>query len=363
MSPMHLCSRLAAAAALVVCAAASHAFGVGDAAPALNIGKWAKGTPVKSFEKGKVYVVEFWATWCGPCRTTIPHLTELAKKMKGKATVIGVSVWEEEAPKNTNYYKTVEAFVKEMGAKMDYNVAIDGPGGAMAKTWMEAAKQDGIPAAFVVDQQGKIAWIGHPMDGLDKVVEQVVAGKFDAKAAAAEKAKKDAMLGEIQKALEADNNDLALTKIDAFITAYPESEADMWTAKLGLSYLKSADLGNAYAEKLRTGFMKGNSEGLNELAWMMVNDDDPLDGASASLAVKIALDALAAVKNEPIARVSILDTIAYAYFKDKKLDEAISYGQMAVDEGKKLGKEMDPDAMKEIEANLAKYKKAKGDWL
>src|SRR5260221_10369818 len=40
---------------------------VGDPAPKLEVKEFVKGSPVKSFEKGKNYVVEFWATWCRPC--------------------------------------------------------------------------------------------------------------------------------------------------------------------------------------------------------------------------------------------------------------------------------------------------------
>ena len=56
----------------------------GDAAPPIEITKWLRGEAVdlqKAREK-KVVVVEFWATWCPPCRTSIPHLTELQKKYK-----------------------------------------------------------------------------------------------------------------------------------------------------------------------------------------------------------------------------------------------------------------------------------------
>ena len=73
-------------------AAPTAALKAGDAAPALKLAKWVKGTEVKTFEKDKVYVVEFWATWCGPCRRTIPHLTKLSKEMKDKVTVIDSEV-------------------------------------------------------------------------------------------------------------------------------------------------------------------------------------------------------------------------------------------------------------------------------
>jgi thiol-disulfide isomerase/thioredoxin len=67
---------------------------VGDAAPALKASKWLQGEEVKAFEPGKVYVVEFWATWCGPCIVMMPHMAEMQAAFKDKAvTFIGFSAF------------------------------------------------------------------------------------------------------------------------------------------------------------------------------------------------------------------------------------------------------------------------------
>ncbi len=83
---------------------------VGDPAPPLRVSVFHKGEPITSFGKGQVYVIDFWATWCGPCKESIPHLTELQKKYGNKVRIVGVSVWE---PRE----KDVEPFVKEWGTR------------------------------------------------------------------------------------------------------------------------------------------------------------------------------------------------------------------------------------------------------
>src|SRR2546425_1106795 len=76
--------------------ARAQGLGLGDPAPKLEVKSFVKGEPVKGFEPGKNYVVEFWATWCPPCRTSIPHLTELQKKHPD-VIFIGVSVFERDS--------------------------------------------------------------------------------------------------------------------------------------------------------------------------------------------------------------------------------------------------------------------------
>src|SRR5262249_46640344 len=128
-----------------------------------TVEKWLKGSEVSNFEKDHVYVVEFWATWCKPCKESIPHLTELQKEYKDKVTIIGVNVTED--PKYTPETLTkVDKFVKDMGDKMSYTVAFDGAARGMDKAYMEAANQNGIPTAFIINGEGKVAWIGNPLD-------------------------------------------------------------------------------------------------------------------------------------------------------------------------------------------------------
>ena len=156
----------------------------GDPAPPLDVSRWLKGTPVPGFKKGEVYVVEFWATWCGPCKAAIPHVTELAKKYAGKVTFIGVNIWEKPA-KREIIDQQVARFVAEMGDKMGYAVAQDTPDGAMARNWMKAAGLSGIPSSWIVDKDGRIAWNGHPLS-LEGKLEQVLAGTFSIREAEVE---------------------------------------------------------------------------------------------------------------------------------------------------------------------------------
>ncbi|MHC4855697.1 MAG: peroxiredoxin family protein [Planctomycetota bacterium] len=151
---------------------------LGQKAAALEGLTYVKGQPV-TLTEGKVYVVEFWATWCPPCRTSIPHLTEIQKQFKDKGvTVIGIS---------NEGVNTVNPFVEKMGDKMDYTVAVD-TGGKAGAGYMDAFGQGGIPTAFIVDAKGNIAWVGHPMDGMDEVLALIVAGTYDPEAYAKAKA-------------------------------------------------------------------------------------------------------------------------------------------------------------------------------
>jgi thiol-disulfide isomerase/thioredoxin len=145
---------------------------VGDKAPALSATKWLQGAEVKEFAPGKVYVVEFWATWCGPCIVMMPHMGELQREYKGRGvTFIGFT-----SKDPNNSLEKVQAMVAKRGPKLGYTFAY-ADNRDTYNAWMRAAGRNGIPCCFVVDQAGKVAYVGHPMY-LDAVLPKVVAGKW-----------------------------------------------------------------------------------------------------------------------------------------------------------------------------------------
>jgi len=170
-------NRLWAGLLLLVLAVPAWAIKLGDPAPPLKIAQWIKGEPVDlAAGKGKNgYVLEFWATWCHPCRESIPHLTELQRKYKDQGLVV-IGITDENNP------KAVAPFVAKMGDKMDYTVAYD-DNHQTNNAYIHAFGLRGIPHAFVIDREGRIAWSGHPKFGLEQAVDQIINGKYSLAAA------------------------------------------------------------------------------------------------------------------------------------------------------------------------------------
>ena len=192
---MKIASVVFAALALASLDPTTHAKGtgpkVGDAAPELRVGEWIKGEPVRRFERGHVYVVEFWATWCAPCIQAMPHLSDLQRQYVDKGvTVIAVNVMERDLD-------AARAFVKKREKTIENRVAVDAAAageteGVMAKAWL--GENRAIPRCVIVDRDTKIAWIGHPLQ-VDGPLRAVVAGTFDA----AKQAEIDKKLEELER--------------------------------------------------------------------------------------------------------------------------------------------------------------------
>lgn len=149
---------------------------IGDPAPPIRVQSWIKGPPVQRFERGKVYVVDFWATWCRPCIASMPHLSDLAHQYKDQVTFLAIDVWEDKVESPASL-KRIRSFIDSMGKKMNFTVAVD-DSNFMAHHWIEASGQNSIPSDFVVNAQSKIVWIGNPVN-LDTILPRVLNKTWD----------------------------------------------------------------------------------------------------------------------------------------------------------------------------------------
>ncbi|MGV6813416.1 MAG: redoxin domain-containing protein [Phycisphaerales bacterium] len=289
---------------------------IGSEAPKLHIAKFVKGDSVDEFEKGQVYVVEFWATWCGPCVAAFPHLSELQTHFGDKVKFIGVNVWEGVDDMAERIDK-VEAFVADQGDRMSYTVAVE-DGTAMADNWMRPAAQNGIPAAFIVDGTGHIAWIGHP-GGIEEPLKEVVSGDFDSAKAAQEA--KDQML--------------VMAAFQKFAEAYQTG--------------KNIEDARQIGEILVDQYLSDEPAGLNAISWMILTTE--ADGVTET-DNKLAHRAIAlACEKTDWKDWSLLDTYALAAFKNGHKNEAIKWQKKAIE----LAPADDARAIKELKERLAEY--------
>ncbi|RMF80417.1 MAG: hypothetical protein D6744_08280 [Planctomycetota bacterium] len=319
---MRLMRTLAGLAAIGI-ASSALAGELGDKAAKLQVAKWIKGDPVDvTAADGKtVYVVEFWATWCPPCRASIPHLTELQKKFKDK-NVVFIGVSDEDV-------KTIEPFVKKQGDKMNYTVVADEKR-ATSKAYMGSFGINGIPHAFVVDQKGRIVWHDHPMSPeFEEVIGKVADGKFDLEAAkklAAEREAAQKASAERARKL----NGLADKYFELVSSKGKEKEAH----ELGLKLLEAA---------------KEEPRFLNAFSWTVLTGENVV-ARDVALALKAAEMANKQTKGE---NPDILDTLALAQFESGQKAKAIETQRLAIKLATEAG--ASDDAIKEFKERLARY--------
>ena len=310
---------------------------VGQAAPTLTDVTWVKGSPVAEWKKGEIYVLDFWATWCGPCKKAIPHINELAKAHRGdKVNVIGVAVWPRE-----NMVPT-DKFVAEKGDDMDYLIAEDIEG-KTAKRFMDGSLSNGIPTVFVIDREGQLAWIGSPFQ-MDEPFKQILAGTQDKAAfAAADKMRRDAAAQEaaryarldkhmpaISEAIKAKDWPKALAGADALLA---EDPSDLYAVQLKYKIMR--DSGDAAgATKFAVAQVKSNAAAdpgsLNQWAWTIVDPAQKVDLAERDLEVAMA----AAVRADDLTHhgdASIIDTLARVHFLKGDVAKAIELQRKAIE--------------------------------
>lgn len=275
----------------------------------------------------------------------MPHLSQLQRDYKDKqVTIIGMT---SEDPGNS--LEKVRAMVKSKSDVMAYTVAWD-EGQETNEAYMKASNQRGIPTSFLVDQAGKIAWIGHPLSA-DIPLSMVVDGTWDyVKGPALLKSITDAK-GAIYASVYEDPAQ-ALELLTQFRADYPAADQGLDSVHFTILTQLPAqvDAATQLGQRLiAEATAAGSAADLNAIAWGLVDPEQELEHRFLDLALLAAAQANEfSGGKDP----SILDTVARVHFWRGDLELALSTQKRAVEHAESRGKEALQKAVEEYERAL-----------
>jgi uncharacterized protein (TIGR03435 family) len=138
---------------------------VGDLAPKINITDYILNTPSDKKIENKFILLEFWATWCGPCLEGVPSLNKFQEKFKSKKDFVFISITNEKPDKVLRTLK-----------RIPFNsIVVSDQTGKTFKNFIE--DKDGsysIPKTILIDNKGIVKWIGSPYDLNDLILDKFI---------------------------------------------------------------------------------------------------------------------------------------------------------------------------------------------
>lgn len=341
---------------------------VGSVAPKLNVEHWVqhgegKLPKITNFEPGKAYVVEFWATTCGPCVQSMPHLAELQTKYADKGLQI-VSISSEPLDVVTSFLENELADASGQKKKIGditkaYSLTTD-PDGSSEKDYMLASNQDGIPCAFIVGKDAKIEWMGHPMD-MDNILESVLQDKWDRKKYIEEQK----LIEEIQKSVgglaKRKKYAEAVAAIDGYIAKVSDRRIQfgLYKSKIDLQIRSSAGA-TAITKSYQELFATCVDEPLfvQDVAWSAY--ENFVEGRIKNKElIRMAIEAIekALPQVEGPAKANLFDTIGRLYSAIGETEPAIKAQSQAVQLSDGSDQESFREFLLELQAESKKTKK------
>ena len=295
----------------------------------------SKGAPVSAPLTGKVHVVEFWATWCGPCRVGMPHISELQTHYGDDVVFMGITR-EDEATVNKFLASTAPSG-ETWDDVVKYRLALDDRDWTNT-AYMRQPTETEFPVLSWSVQDGVVEWIGHPAS-IDEPLDQIVNGNWDRQAAIAEYEQKQ-RLSEVSREISAfarsGDWDAALELVDKLEQETGKSQAlTDYRMRLLQSAGRTEEVAKVRAELVELAW--DNAQSLNEMAWNIASAGDASQ-EELELALKAATRASELRNNKDAA---ILDTLARCHYESGDLDEAIKWQRKAVEQNNGQHRQID----------------------
>ena len=283
---------------------------VGRLAPPVRFGEWLHGEPLAGLEPGKPTVLDFWASWCGPCLQAMPHVQQVADEFAGRATVIGVTAVDARNP--------LPAVVQALGTvKAGRHAARHA---TIDQATLLAYAVRGFPTAVVVGADGRVAYVGSPLL-VDEVLDRLLAGTWAGLASAVELEGLADDLGAIYARSEK-NPAAALGELAAFEAAHPATAGRAGYRVSKVSVLGAAgrfDDAKALTEELLPKLVeRKDGRHLDNLRAIWADAKANPDRRHAGLAVRAA-EGLAAVDgvDDPAVLARLANAHLFAGDKEK----------------------------------------------
>jgi thiol-disulfide isomerase/thioredoxin len=312
----------------------------GDKAPELEVSDWitdgnGKFSKVTEFEKGQVYVVEFWATWCGPCIAMMPEMARLQENYGDKVRFLSIT---EETPDEVIMLKerdfpnkpgvTFKAYMNE------YTVAAD-PDGSTHTAFLGTGST-GIPHSFIVGETGEIEWSGHPAS-LDPILTKIVGGSWDREKYYADQKEIASLDERIGQALQVDDFASAFDLAGELPPLYEQEDQLALRFKRAMLAMRlPGEDGREFLKETLKVFSKEEGA-VAALVWKVVQ----LKNSRVEVSEDILADALAAMEaqvkgmstetdDQKMIKGATIDIMAHLLFVMKRLDDALIAQEEAV---------------------------------
>ncbi len=319
----------------------------GDPAPALEIADWVRGDPVTLADnrEREVFVIQFWTSSSKLGSSALPRLATVQRDFADR-DVICIAV-SSESP------ASIRDFVAEMESAPLYRVAADRDNETF-RAYMEAAGVRGLPHAFIVDRTGIIAWHGHPLDDMERVLVDVLSDSHRSPgaehSAETSRMREAGLLEALSLAFAAEDWNRVLDYLAELIQRNPADRRYIM-AKLRVLSVARHDIPAATSfGRTMIEAHRDDAEFLNEMAWQLLTA-----GEYATRCAELAYEAAeAADRASESKRADITDTLARALYQIGLLDEAVRAQETAV----RLAEEssVEEPAMNEMTGTLRYYR-------